>query len=295
MEYSINIKPDSEGYTGCECPVCDKYFKIKYDTGILDASDCHCPYCNHIGPHKTFRTIQQIEYAQSVVLKKVKKQVQSQLKKMEHRPDPTGFIPISITVKNTPIPISYYNEIGLEEQVKCVLCGLEYTTYGVFGFCPDCGSHNSLQILNTNFDVILKMLDQAALNGADVRTQMIENALNNVVSCFDGFGRALCSGLLQKISFQNIESAKNELLQKTGFDLTTTISFEDWKFVREQFQKRHLLAHKMGVVDAEYISKTGAADSLIGRKVQISENDVRRLASLLAQMGKMLYKNIARD
>ena len=31
-EFSIEIKPDKEGYTGRECPKCEKYFKIKFGT-----------------------------------------------------------------------------------------------------------------------------------------------------------------------------------------------------------------------------------------------------------------------
>ena len=45
-EFSIEIKPDKEGHTGRECPKCEKYFKIKFGTGLPDATDCHCPYCN---------------------------------------------------------------------------------------------------------------------------------------------------------------------------------------------------------------------------------------------------------
>ena len=56
MEFSVDIKPDKEGYTGRECPECEKYFKIKFGTGLPDATDCHCPYCNHIDPQDHFLT-----------------------------------------------------------------------------------------------------------------------------------------------------------------------------------------------------------------------------------------------
>ena len=61
MEFSVNIEADEAGYTGRECPKCEKYFKIKFGTGLPEATECHCPYCNHIGPQDEFWTKQQIE------------------------------------------------------------------------------------------------------------------------------------------------------------------------------------------------------------------------------------------
>ena len=54
MEFSVNIEADEAGYTGRECPKCEKYFKIKFGTGLPEATECHCPYCNHIGPQDEF-------------------------------------------------------------------------------------------------------------------------------------------------------------------------------------------------------------------------------------------------
>lgn len=39
----VTINPDADGYTEHECPTCEKYFKIKFGTGLLGEPDCHCP------------------------------------------------------------------------------------------------------------------------------------------------------------------------------------------------------------------------------------------------------------
>ena len=57
-----------------------------------------------------------------------------------------------------PIPIHRYREPQLETVVTCSDCTLRYSVYGVFGFCPDCRKHNSLEILNKNLDVVTKMI-----------------------------------------------------------------------------------------------------------------------------------------
>lgn len=294
MEFSVKISPDEDGYTGRECPTCEKYFKIKFGTGLPGAPDCHCPYCNHVGPQNEFWTKQQLEYAKSVALNKITGELISQMKRLERRPDPRAFISIGITVKGNPTPIAYYSESELEERVTCSSCTLEYTIYGSFGFCPDCGSHNSLQIANTNLDLVLKTLTLAQTASPDIAAKLIENALEDAVSCFDGFGREHCANQPFKISFQSIEAAQQKLLRESGLDISSGMSADQWKFVCDQFQRRHLLAHKMGVIDLEFVSKTGCSSSLLGRKVSVSDDDVRSLVASLRAIGEILYHGIAR-
>jgi hypothetical protein len=43
-------------------------------------------------------------------------------------------------------------------QVICDNCTLRYAIYGVFDWCPDCGVHNSMQILIKNLELARKEL-----------------------------------------------------------------------------------------------------------------------------------------
>ncbi len=282
MELKVELTLDEHGFIGRECPDCEKYFKVKPGTGILDAMDCHCPYCNSIAPNNRFFTKQQIEYAHSVALNYVSKELLGMMKKMERKPDRDAFVSIGITVKGSPTPITYYSEQELEERITCSSCTLEYTIYGAFGFCPDCGVHNSAQIVRTNFDLALKLVELAALADEDVRQKLIENALEDVISAFDGFGREHCSMVAPKVSFQNIAVAKDKLASNLNLDISSGLTPDQWTFVCEQFQKRHLLAHRMGVIDDEFIRKTGCSSELEGRKVSITSDDVKDLVKLLA-------------
>lgn len=294
MEVSVKIEPDADGYTGRECPICEKYFKIKFGTGLPGDPDCHCPYCNHTGTQKEFWTKQQIEYAQSVAMHQLSGQFLKELKKLERRPDPHAMISIGFTVKGSPAPIAYYREEELEERVTCSACTMEYTIYRAFGFCPDCGVHNSLQIVNANFALVLKALDLAQAAPTDLAAKLIDNALEDAVSCFDGFGREHCATQPFKISFQSIEGAKDKLLRGTGFDLADALDDDAWRFVTAQFQKRHLLAHKLGIIDADYVSKTGCAPILLGRKVTITDGDARALVTHLKILAEALYQGVRR-
>ena len=295
MEFSVNIEADEEGYIGRECPKCEKYFKMKFGTGLPGDPGCHCPYCNYHGPQDEFWTKQQIEYAQSVALNKVTGDLLKTMKKMERKPKKNQFISMGIEVKGQPTPITYYSEKELEEKIECENCTLQYTIYGVFGYCPDCGIHNSKQIVLANFDLVLKILDLAPSTESDIKSKLIENSLEDCISAFDGYAREHCSGVYNKISFQNIGAAHARVLDGHGVDISRGLEHEQWEFTVEEFQKRHLLAHKLGVVDEEYIKKTNSSPTLLGRKVSITESEVRQLIENLQVIAENLFNGISRS
>lgn len=293
MNMTVQLQTDDEGYLGRECPTCEKYFKVRLGTGLSGEPNCYCPYCSHVGEHNTFFTKQQIEYATSAAMNQLSGMVLGSLRKLERKPDRNAFLSIGISVKGQPTPITYYSELELEERVTCSVCTLEYTIYGAFGYCPDCGVHNSQQILLANFDVVTKMLELAQGADALIKLKLIENALEDTVSTFDGFGREHCQDLPYKISFQNPEAARLKLEEGEGLDITAGLSVAEWTFVREQFQKRHLLAHTLGVVDEDFVRKTGSTIPA-GRKVPITEEDVRLLIGLLKTVAANLCAGVSR-
>lgn len=295
MDFSVKIEPDEDGYTGRECPECEKYFKIKFGTGLPDATGCHCPYCNHIGPQDEFWTKQQVEYAQSVALNKISGDLINSLQKMEMKPKRNQFVSIGIQVKGRPTPITYYSEKELEEKVECEMCTLQYAIYGAFGYCPDCGTHNSKQIVEANFDLVLIILDLASSAEEKIKLKLVENALEDCVSAFDGYAREHCSDKYNKISFQNIVAARNKIEKDIDVDIFEGLDSERRLFVNEQFQKRHLLAHKMRVIDEEYVKKVSGSPASIGRKVSISERDVRLLAETLVVIAGNLFNGLPRS
>ena len=304
----IPIKPDEEGFTGRECPQsdCERYFKVEFGTGLKgDHILCHCPYCGHSATHDHFWTKEQIQYARSVVIRKFSDAVRKDLKKMEfsHTPKGTFGIGISLKVKHgRRVPIRYYREEQLETEVVCANCTLRYSVYGVFAFCPDCGRHNSLQILDKNIEVVTKMVDLAARTDNDIARSLIENGLEDCVSVFDGFGRELCriyasnatnSTIVERIRFQNLEGAKKNLRHAFGIDLSSAVTVDEWRSMVRSFQKRHLIAHRMGVVDQDYIAKAADSEAFVGRRIHIKPNEVKALLHLVGKVARSLSTRLA--
>lgn len=305
-QFSISIPTDAEGYLGRECEKCKSYFKITPGTGIEGVAHCICPYCGHKADTSDFATPEQIEYAQSVVMKQVMGAVDKDLKDMArsfNRKASGGLFSMKMNVRSRPSPIRYYAEKDLETPVECSECSLRYAIYGVFGFCPDCGAHNSLQILEKNLELARKQIALAEkADDDDLKTQLIGDALENAVSAFDGFGREAAAAKadlttnptqVQKLSFQNLASTDAALQSLFGFSLGSGVSVEEWTLLVRCFQKRHLLAHKMGVVDEKYIAATGDSQSVEGRKIRISADEVASLIDAVATLGVHLVTSIA--
>lgn len=304
---SVSIPPDKDGFTGRECPSpdCQGYFKIEFGTGLRgEGLPCHCPYCGHTAGHDHFWTKEQIEYAKSVAMRKITDALHKDLKKLEFDHKPKGAFGIGISMKvkpGRPTPIHYYREKQLETEVVCVNCTLRYSVYGVFAFCPDCGQHNSRQILDKNLEVVGKMLDLAASAEKELAQKLIENALEDCVSAFDGFGRELCRvhanrardpARVEKMSFQNLEGARTNLMDLLGTDLSADVAPAEWRAAVMGFQKRHLVAHKMGVVDQDYITKTGDTSAVVGRKIGIGADEVRQLARITSKLALRLSDDL---
>ena len=297
-EMSIDIPIDGDGYLGRECPDtnCKGYFKITPGTGLENSTEFYCPYCGYRGDTSNFTTEDQIEYALSVAKRRILDAFRKDLRKaVEFNSRPKrGEIGLSLKVEpGRSTPLHYYVEEDLETTVDCDACALRYMVYGVFAYCPDCGQHNSIQILEKDFEVILKLLDLASTQENTIQEKLVEDALENCISAFDGFGRNLCRAhasksknpdKVNKISFQNIVVARESVRNQFCIDISSNLNADKWQFVNKCFQKRHVFAHNAGVIDIDYIRKSGDTGATVGRKLSISSDEVQQLVPLLKQI-----------
>jgi hypothetical protein len=296
-QFAVPLQTDDDGYLGRECPVqeCLGYFKITPGTGIKGPAPCHCPYCGHSGDNKTFFTQEQIEYAQSVVIRQVTDAFHKDLKSLEFDHKPRGVFGIGISMKvktSAPLPIRYYREKQLETEVVCDSCTLRYAIYGVFGWCPDCGVHNSLQILTKNFELVRKELVLAESADKELADHLVGDALENLVSAFDGFGREVCLRKTAEIRFQNLAAARRKVQEVFGFDFADSLAPDEWDQVFRTFQKRHLLSHKMGVIDEEYVQKANDPGAIVGRKIHVTRDEVTASIGMIEKLGRRLFAGV---
>ena len=306
---AVSIPPDNDGFTGRECPnqECEGYFKIELGTGLQGENlSCHCPYCGHSTGHDHFFTQEQIKYFKSIAMRQIADAIHKDLKKLEFDSKPRGVLSLGVSLKvsrSRRLPIHYYKEKQLETEIICSNCTLRYSVFGVFAFCPDCGQHNSLQILERNLEIVTKMLDLSIDTDAEITEKLVENALEDCVSAFDGFAREICllhaakatnPDRAKKLSFQDMNTVKRNLARLFHIELDRGVVPDQWQEVGRCFQKRHLVAHKMGVVDAHYVRKSGDTLATLGQKITIYASEVRNLLSILPLLAKYLRDRLER-
>ena len=304
---SVAVPRDESRFTGRECPQpdCAGYLKVEFGTGLRgEGLPCHCPYCGHTAGHDQFWTKGQVEYAKSVAIRRITDAIHKDLKGLEfdHKPKGAFGLGFSLKVKRgRQPPVHYYREPRLETEVVCAICTLRYSVYGVFAFCPDCGQHNSIQILRKSLEVVGKMLEMATREKSALAERLIGNSLEDCVSAFDGFGRELCRihaskarnrTHAERMSFQNLAGASRRLVELFGIDLSTLVELEEWRAAVVAFQKRHLIAHRMGVVDQNYVDKTGDSLAVVGRKIIVDADEVKRLLRTLDTLAARTTKRL---
>lgn len=283
-----------------------RYFKITPGTGIPERVPCHCPYCGHMADHSEFLTRAQIEHARSVVRHTVHEALLKDLREAfpARQRFGGGGLTLEITheVKGQPVPVYHYREKDLETEVTCDACGLRYAIYGLFGWCPDCGTHNSLQILDINLALAEKKLALLASVEPELSEHIVADALQTAVSAFDAFGRETCRAYAdcaaspdaaRSLSFQNLGGARLKVQDLFRFDFAAATAEDEWTSVCRTFQKRHLFAHTGGVVDDAYLRTAKDPVAKLGRKVPLSSDEIIALVASLRGLGTALFGGLA--
>lgn len=307
MMLSIELFVDENGFFGRECPQedCKKYFKVLPGTGIRGNSFCICPYCGYSGSHQEFFTNDQVKRLETAAMNVAYDQTRRMLNEWGNGIKSSmrlGLDPPMRMKNGAPYQLHIYSEKDLETHIECNNCTLKYAVYGVFAFCPDCGQHNSRQIFANDLELIDKSLAVAeSADDEEFKQLLIEAALDRAVSNFDGFGRELWKIFAIKagqdpnkssISFQNLKGANTNFQKQFGFELKSGIQDDEWHLLILNFQKRHLISHRKGVIDQEYIEKTGDPDAIIGRKIKVHAEDISGIIPILLKLTDYLHQKV---
>jgi hypothetical protein len=306
--FSIPLKPDQDGMIGRECPNEDcqpRYFKMSTTIPdepakkIKDFSqiDVTCPYCGTVDNTQHFHTKSQAEWIESMIFRDVTKSLQDMFKSTFKpiRPKPGDMFSVSLTYRPGPLPsVRHYVEQKLKRSVACDSCGYGYAVYGISFHCPLCGEGNLTQHLNRSAETIRILIEESERigkeRGQEVRDQMIGNALEDVVTLFETFLKHIyqyetrrqlpkeeAEAKIKKIgaTFQRLEGAEKLFSEDLGFDLFPGCEQKDKAFLQDQFLKRHVLTHNLGLVDKKYIEKAKAYQKQ-GAELDIKPTDVSR-------------------
>jgi hypothetical protein len=304
--FSIAIPPDEDGLIGRECrgPDCaPAYFKVRPGTGLTNQSEAFCPYCRVADDPGHFMTQGQVEYGKRIVEREAAAGFQRAMRDAlrlgpsGRRQLGGGFLSIDVSLKPSRLPhVGRPIEEELRRDVTCPHCGLEHAVFGLATWCADCGRDIFNTHLAAELGVLRKMLavvdERRATLGPRVAARDVENGLEDLVSVAEAVLKALArrhllsSGRARdeveevferrvRNGFQNLARAKDLFAAMTGAVIGRALEQHEFGAVCEVLEKRHPIAHNLGVVDRKYLARARAGE-LAGREVGVTAAEVVR-------------------
>jgi hypothetical protein len=314
----IQMPLDDDGYFDRRCPsaACQSDFKVMLEDwkSKVSAIRAFCPICREEAKATEWNTPEQCEYIRQIAIQHVRGIVGEALAQdtrqfnSQQRP---GFIQMSLSYRpgapTLAVPISAAEE--LRQKFTCEQCGCRYSSLGAAFFCPSCG-HNSAETTSSQtMETVQKSL--AALpaireavekiSGPDAAEnavrQILENNMVRIVGAFQRaaeglFDRAPGAGSIprRKNVFQSLAEGSALWREATGMGYDNLLTAAEMAELLRFFQQRHLLAHCEGMVDQDYINRSGDRTYSVGQRLVIREEAVERATDLASRLTTELKK-----
>lgn len=312
---SVPIEPDSEGFLDKECPSepCLFLFKVNAEdwSVIVRDEEVFCPSCGHTAPADNWYPRAQVEaareYAIGTITNAMNKAMRADAAAAKRRQNRNSFLSITLDVKGgrdaVLVPVAAAEPMRL--RTTCESCGCRYSYIGAAYFCPNCGansaSHTFTQTLNT--------IRTAAGIGETLRSALgpdeaevmirtlLEKAIQDTVTSFQRLNEQLYERQKGKAArrnaFQNLDAGSELWRKEIGDSYSDLIGMRKLDILRLYFQQRHLLAHQQGIVDQDYIDKSGDKAYAVGQRLIIRHNAVREFADLVEELSQELIKKVS--
>ena len=318
----IEIPLDEDGYMDRQCPAnaCQSDFKVLFDDWRAKVSDdrVYCPICRHEAEASEWNTPEQEECMQQAAMKQVQsvgdRGLRSSARDFNRRSSRnSGFIKMSMSVQPgrsvVVVPAAAADE--MRQKFTCEACGCRYASIGAAFFCPACGHNSAVSTFDQTIGTVHKTLNgidtvrQALADqfdedvAKDSVRQMLENTMGRLVGAFQRLAEALFDQLPNRSRFnprrnlfQNLGQSSDlwEEAGKARYERLLTSG--EYAELQRLFQQRHLIAHQDGIVDQEYVDRSGDTLYVVGQRLVIREPAVRRMAELVEKLACELRSQI---
>jgi len=295
------IQSDEHCMWGRNCPVCRKYFRTNHIMG-----DTSCPYCSEIAPSLAFITADQSAYIVACYDAFARSFMGNKNASVDEA---------DITDSRTAW---HYAEVKQQVHFKCETdkCGTETDILGDgSAYCPRCGSSNGRKVFIKSMNDMLAELSEikASVSDESKRGSEWERMVKDSVTNLEALANHLRSKLLripmtpkrrkqlQSESFQNPLQADKSL--REWFD----VGLMEWagtdaipkrrlptepSFVKKMFQKRNVLVHNRGIVNNEYLERSGDTEFVLGERIAVRDHEAKRFIETVRAMGENLLDGI---
>lgn len=308
LSVPIAAEPDQDGYIDRQCPAteCEFLFKVQEEDwrDIVRDEAVWCPFCGHEGPSDQWWTHEQIEKEKEAAFAEVKHRINQSMRRdaerWNRRQPRNAFISMTMKVDARPreivLPAAATDPMQL--RISCAQCGCRYAVIGSAYFCPACGHNAADHVFTQSLATIRATLDNLAaiasgLSDRDTAQNttrlLVEDSLQRVVTAFQRYAESLLARhpnppKARRNVFQNLTegSALWQAAYGSGYD--AHLDAAELATLIRYFQQRHLLAHREGLVDADYIAKTGDTSYREGQRLVIREAAVRNCLAVVEKL-----------
>jgi hypothetical protein len=313
FEASVSIPADEEGFFGRRCPDCERFFKMRVDQWEMLPDDAivTCPYCGRQPEDvNDFMTPQQNQRVQAAAEALAEQYVHRRLQKAfsgldtrKLRPGESG---IEVRVSHDPPPpvrsLPAYAEKQVRRTITCANCETVCAVYGATAFCPACGPRAAADTVLESIgrgrrslaleDALPDDLREEA-RGDGVFDKAAADAVKEVVTLFEVFARELfetrVSGYEDILKhrgrgvFQRLDDVDALFIEHVGAPISAHVPEAAWSRLRVVFQQRHVLVHRQGIVDEQYVRRVPHARQQVGQRLVLSRRDAEQALDALEE------------
>lgn len=119
---------------------------------------------------------------------------------------------------------------------------------------------------------------------------IIENGMQNAITAFQRYAEALYAVRFPSLpaprrnAFQNLAEGSALWQAASGKQYSDYVTAAELSALAKYFQQRHLLAHRQGLVDGDYIARSGDASYREGQRLVIREASIRECLALVEKL-----------
>ena len=304
----VSIQSDVDGYLDRECPSaeCEFEFKVCADDwrDKIRDEEVFCPFCGHTDTSNNWCTAEQVHHLRNTAIAHMRNRIDHAMRQDAdnwNRQQPKNdFISITLEVTSPapPIPLPPLAADPMRLKITCPACACRYAVVGAAFFCPAC-CHNAADLMFSQAVTGIRgALDSFAtvrasmpdLDAAETTARLItEFGLQNAVTAFQRYAEALY-GLLpspppaRRNAFQNLTEGSTLWHKVSGKHFSDYLADDEMRVLTRCFQQRHLLAHTQGLIDVDYIKRTGDTNHRVGQRVIIRAESVWQCLLLLEKL-----------
>lgn len=310
---SVPIHSDEEGYLDRECPAqeCQFGFKILEEDWRDKVRDekVFCPFCGHTAQSDKWYTPEQVEAVKKAGVAQLQGRINAAMKhdaeQWNRRQSPNSFLRMTMKVNSRPQQVSLPPMAAepMRMKITCPACACRYAVIGAAFFCPACG-HNAADLMFTqSINGIRNALDalpgvRAAISDRDIAETtvrlIIENGLQNAITAFQRYAEVLYATRYPSLSvprrnvFQSLSEGSSLWHLASGKQYSDYLTTAELSALTKYFQQRHLLAHRDGLVDADYITRSGDSAYREGQRLVVRDASVRECLTFIEKLASSM-------